>query len=106
MADYEKGRAVELVPAQGGGRAGGMANPDRAFDQASMVQNWRNYAEYYVIPYIGQRDVQDIDGAVCDALYARLLAEGRVKASRRTAETPSAGGSRRMAGASVPSLPR
>ncbi len=46
----------------------------------SMVQNWRNYAAYYVIPYIGQRDVQEIDGAVCDALYAKLLAEGRVKA--------------------------
>ena len=46
----------------------------------SMAQNWRNYAAYYVIPYIGQRDVQDINGAVCDALYAKLLAEGRVKA--------------------------
>ena len=45
-----------------------------------MVQNWRNYAAYYVIPYIGQREVQEIDGAVCDALYAKLLAEGRVKA--------------------------
>jgi integrase len=46
----------------------------------SMVQNWRNYAAYYVVPYIGQRDVQEIDGTVCDALYAKLLAEGRVKA--------------------------
>jgi Phage integrase, N-terminal SAM-like domain len=36
----------------------------------SMVQNWRNYAAYYVIPYIGQRDLQEIDGAVCGALYA------------------------------------
>ena len=49
----------------------------------SMVQSWRNYAAYYVVPYIGQRDVQDIDGAVCDALYAKLLAEGRVKAKPR-----------------------
>src|SRR5260370_26664896 len=46
----------------------------------SMTQNWRNYAAYYVIPYIGQREVQDITGAVCDALYAKLLAEGRVQA--------------------------
>jgi hypothetical protein len=45
-----------------------------------MVQNWRNYTAYYVVPYIGERDVRDIDGAVCDALYAKLLAEGRVKA--------------------------
>ncbi len=33
-----------------------------------MLQNWRDYAAYYVIPYIGQRDVQEIDGGVCDAL--------------------------------------
>jgi Phage integrase, N-terminal SAM-like domain len=49
----------------------------------SMAQNWRNYANYYVKPYIGERDVQDIDGAVCDALYAKLLAEGRVKAKSK-----------------------
>ena len=36
------------------------------------------------IPHIGQRAVQEIDGSVCDALYARLLAEGRVKAKPRT----------------------
>ena len=48
--------------------------------KASIEQNWRNCAPYYVIPYIGQRDVQDIDGAICDALYAKLLSEGRVKA--------------------------
>ena len=45
--------------------------------------NWRNYAAYYVVPYIGSRDVREIDGAVCDALYAKLLAEGRVKAKPR-----------------------
>jgi integrase len=37
-----------------------------------------------VIPYIGRREVQEIDGAVCDALYAKLLAEGRVKARSST----------------------
>lgn len=51
----------------------------------SMAQNWRNYDKYYVKPYIGERDVLDIDGAVCDALYAKLLAEGRVKAKPRQA---------------------
>jgi integrase len=46
----------------------------------SMWQNWRNYADYYVIPHIGERKAQDIDGAVLDSLYARLLADGRRKA--------------------------
>ena len=68
----------------------------------SMVQNWRNYAAYYVIPYIGQRDVQEINGAVCDALYAKVLAEGRVKARPKKRPTTNAvhvrGGLRRTAG--------
>jgi hypothetical protein len=50
----------------------------------SMWQNWRNYADYYVIPHIGQRKAQEIDGAVLDALYARLLAEGRRKADKNS----------------------
>ena len=57
-----------------------MADPDRALDQAVDGPELANYAAYYVIPYIGLRDVREIDGAVCDALYAKLLAEGRVKA--------------------------
>ena len=56
-----------------------------------------HYAAYYVIPYIGQRDVQDIDGAVCDALYAKLLAEGRVKARPKTKPTTQAVHVRRLA---------
>jgi len=28
----------------------------------SMWQNWRDYTDYYVIPHIGQRVLQDIDG--------------------------------------------
>jgi integrase len=51
----------------------------------SMAQNWRNYAAYYVTPYIGNRQVHDITGEVCDALYAKLLADGRVKAKSRKA---------------------
>jgi integrase len=43
-------------------------------------QNWRNYTAYYVEPYIGERTLQEINGAICDALYAKLLAEGRLKA--------------------------
>jgi hypothetical protein len=61
-----------------------------------MVQNWRNYAAYYVIPYIGQRDVQAIDGAVCDALYAKLLAEGRVKARPKPSRPSDAVDTRRL----------
>ena len=34
IADYEKGRRGQLVQAQGCGGPGGMADPDRAFDQA------------------------------------------------------------------------
>jgi len=62
----------------------------------SMTQNWRNYAAYYVIPYIGQRDVQEIDGTVCDALYAKLLAEGRVKARPKKRPTTQAVHTRRL----------
>ena len=61
-----------------------------------MAQNWRNYAAYYVIPYIGQRDVQEIDGTVCDALYAKLLAEGRVKARPKKRPTTRAVHTRRL----------
>ena len=49
----------------------------------SMATNWRNYMTYYVIPHIGGRAVQEVDGGVCDALYARLLADGRLKAKPR-----------------------
>ena len=62
----------------------------------SMTQNWRNYAAYYVIPYIGLREVQDITGAVCDALYAKLLAEGRVKARPKKRPTTRAVHVRRL----------
>lgn len=50
----------------------------------SQWQNWRNYLDYYVIPHIGERKLQDIDGAVCDALYAKLLAEGRRRIDKNT----------------------
>ncbi len=73
----------------------------------SMAQNWRNYAAYYVVPYIGQRDVQDVDGAVCDALYAKLLAEGRVKAKPKKKPATRAVHVRRLApdGRVLPCLP-
>ena len=63
-----------------------------------MAQSWRNYAAYYVVPYIGSRDVRGIVGAVCDALYAKLLAEGRVKARPKKQSTTQAVHVRRLTG--------
>jgi integrase len=83
MADYEKGRVVRSSLRKVADALEEWLGRIEHSIKPSMVQNWRNYAAYYVIPYIGQRDVQDIDGAVCDALYAKLLAEGRVKAKPR-----------------------
>jgi integrase len=47
----------------------------------SMHANYRNYARYYIYPYIGKRKAQDLGSAVFDALYAKLLTAGRVKAN-------------------------
>jgi site-specific recombinase XerC len=55
----------------------------------SMLANYRNYANYYVYPYIGKRAATDLDSAVFDALYDRLLTSGRVKA-QRSARTATA----------------
>ncbi|MDX6341024.1 MAG: hypothetical protein QOH87_1162 [Trebonia sp.] len=40
----------------------------------SMAQNWRNYAKYYVVPYIGERDVQEhrrrrVRRALCEVAH-------------------------------------
>jgi len=83
------------VPTQSPAR--GAPDPAPHSGAALMAQNWRNYAAYYVIPYVGERDVQDIDGAVCDALYAKLLAEGRVKAKPQKKAEIRAVHSRRLA---------
>ena len=80
MADHEKGRLVSSSRRKVGDALEEWLNRIEHSIKPSMVQNWRNYAAYYVIPYIGQRDVREVNGAVCDALYAKLLAEGRVKA--------------------------
>jgi len=87
MADYEKGRVVSSSRRKvGEALAEWLTRIEHSVKQ-SMVQNWRNYAAYYVIPYVGTRDVQEIDGGICDALYAKLLAEGRVKAKPRSKPT-------------------
>jgi integrase len=97
MADYEKGRTVSSSRRKVGDALEEWLTRIEHSIKPSMVQNWRNYAAYYVIPYIGERDVQEIDGAVCDALYARLLAEGRVKAKPKKRPNTRAVHARRLA---------
>lgn len=41
--------------------------------------NYRNYANYYVVPIIGGRYLQDLTPATISALYAHLLEKGRVR---------------------------
>ncbi len=96
MADHDKGRLVRASRRTvAGAMTEWLARVEHSL-KPSMVQNWRNYADYYVIPYVGARPVQDIDGAVCDALYARLLAEGRVKARPKVPRQNSAVHTRRL----------
>jgi integrase len=87
MTDYEKGRLVKASRRKVGDALTEWLTRFEHSIKPSMAQNWRNYAAYYVIPHMGQRTVQDIDGAVCDALYAKLLAEGRVKAQPKKKRT-------------------
>lgn len=90
IAEYEAGRAVENTRRKVGAALDEWLIRIKHSIKPSMWQNWRDYADHYVIPYIGDRDVLDIDGGVCDALYAKLLAEGRVKAKPKTAEPKQA----------------
>jgi integrase len=87
MSDYEKGRLVKASRRKVADALPEWLARIEHSVKPSMAQNWRNYAAYYVLPHIGQRAVQDIDGAICDALYAKLLAEGRVKAQPKPKPT-------------------
>ena len=60
--DYEKGRIVKASRRKVAEALEEWLTRIEHSVKPSMVQNWRNYAAYYVIPYIGKRDVQDIDG--------------------------------------------
>jgi hypothetical protein len=97
IADYERGHVVTASHRKVAAALDEWLTRIEHSIKPSMVQNWRNYAAYYVIPYIGQRDVQDIDGAVCDALYVKLLAEGRVKARPKKRPPTQAVHMRRLA---------
>ena len=104
IADYERGHPVTASRRKVAAAFDEWLNRIEHSIKPSMAQNWRNYAAYYVIPYIGQRDVQEIDGTVCDALYAKLLAEGRVKARPKERSTTRAVHRRRL-GPSGQALP-
>jgi integrase len=90
MADHEKGRTVQTTKHKVAAALEEWLSRIEHSIKPSMAQNWRNYANYYVIPYIGGRDVLEIDGAVCDALYVKLLAEGRIKAKPKTVSAKQA----------------
>ena len=109
MTDHEKGRTVKITKRKVAAALEEWLTRIEHSIKPSMAQNWRNYANYYVIPYIGGRDVLEIDGAVCDALYVKLLAEGRIKAKPKTAlreTSPSCPPTRQgRQGPAVPPLP-
>jgi len=74
MADYEKGRLVRPSRRKvKDAMAEWLARIEHSI-KPSMAQNWRNYTAYYVEPYIGDRTLQEINGA-----------------SGRSARRPSAG---------------
>jgi integrase len=52
---------------------------------ATTWQNWKDYADTYVIPRIGAERLQRLDGPQLLRLYRKLLVEGRVKRDRNTA---------------------
>ncbi len=84
LKEYEDGRRVKPSKRTVEDALNDWLTRIRHSVKPSMWQNWRNYADYYVISHIGQRKVQEIDGAVLDALYARLLAEGRRKTDKNS----------------------
>jgi integrase len=107
IADYERGHPVTASRRKMAAALDEWLTRIEHSIKPSMAQNWRNYAAYYVIPYIGQRDVQEIDGTVCDALYAKLLAQGRVKARPKKRATSRPVHTRRVGpgGQAVPCRP-
>ncbi len=80
IADYERGQVIDTTKRKVEVALDDWLTRIEHSIKPSMAQNWRDYAKHYVVPYIGQRGVHEITGEVCDALYAKLLAEGRVKA--------------------------
>jgi integrase len=89
MQDYEHGRYVRQFRRTVEEALTDWLERIRHSLKPSMAKHWQNYIAYYVVPHIGRRMVQDVDGSVCDALYAKLLAEGRIKAKPTTNPRPA-----------------
>jgi integrase len=83
MRDYERGRHVRQSRRTVEEALAEWLERIRHSLKPSMAKHWENYIAYYVVPHIGRRLVQEVDGSVCDALYAKLLAEGRIRAKPR-----------------------
>ncbi len=81
IADYERGQVIDTTKRKVATALEDWLTRIEHSIKPSMAQNWRDYAKYYVVPYIGERGVHEINGEVCDALYSKLLVEGRVKAA-------------------------
>ena len=62
MADQDKGRLISSSRRKVGEALDEWLTRIEHSIKPSMVQNWRNYAAYYVVPYIGARDGGEIDG--------------------------------------------
>ena len=62
MADHEKGRLVTSSRRKVGEALDEWLTRIEHSIKPSMVQNWRNYAAYYVVPYIGSREVRTSTG--------------------------------------------
>lgn len=96
IADYERGQILDTTKRKVAvALEDWLARIEHSI-KPSMAQNWRDYAKNYVVPYIGQRGVHDITGEVCDALYSKLLTEGRVKTKRKPSPTTPAVHVRRL----------
>jgi integrase len=81
MADHEQGRLVRQSRRTVEQLVEEWLSRRQHSVKRSMHANYQNYFRYYVYPYIGARRAQDLDSAVFDALYAKLLTSGRVKAN-------------------------
>lgn len=81
MADHEQGRLVRQNRRTVEQLIEEWLSRRQHSVKRSMHSNYQNYSRYYVYPYIGHRRAQDLDSAVFDTLYAKLLTSGRVKAN-------------------------
>jgi integrase len=52
--------------------------------EATTWQNWKDYANAYIVPRIGAEKLQRLDEPQLLKLYATLIAEGRVKRDRNS----------------------